>query len=321
MRRRQVIALLTGLAAWAAEARAQEGKLPRIGVLGSHDDVYWDAFREGLRQLGYVDGRTIRLEYRWSEGKVDRFAELAAELVALPVDIIVTWGTPPAFAAKQATRTIPIVMASSGDPVGTGIVDSLTRPGGNVTGSASLNPDLEGKRIELLKEIVPYLSRLAVLTNPANPLHIGLVKQTEAAASWQKVETLFVPVSVEADLARAFTSIAQEKPNALIVLPDHFFLRHGKRIADFARDARLPSASTESIFAKAGGLMTYGVHYPELFRSAASFVDKVLKGTAPADLPVQQATRFELVINLKTARALNLDIPPTLLARADEVIE
>ena len=312
-------ALAAGLFNGPVLGRAQSVTVPRISVLGSHDDVYWDAFRQGLGGLGYVEGRTIKIEYRWSQN--ERFADLAAELVHLNVDIIVTWGTPAALAAKQATATIPIVMASSGNPVGTGIVASLARPGGNITGSASLNPDLEGKRLELLKEIVPNLSRVAVLSNPQNPLHRGLITETHAAARPQKLGLQLVAAEKAADLEHAFALISGNHSEALVILPDHFFLVNGRHIADLALKARLPAVSTQSIFAHAGGLFAYGVHYPELFRNAATYVDKILKGAKPGDLPVQQATRFELVLNLKTARALGLTIPPTLLVRADEVIE
>jgi putative ABC transport system substrate-binding protein len=241
--------------------------------------------------------------------------------VRLGADAIVTWGTPAALAAKTATNTIPIVMAASGNPLGTGLIASLARPGGNITGSSSLNLELEGKRLQLLKEIVPKLSRVAVLWNPGNPVHGDLLDSTRAAAAPLAVELQLVPLQSLADLESAFAKIHTARPHALIVLSDNFFVLERKRIVDFTAKIRLPAVYTVSVFADVGGLMVYGVNYHALFRRAATYVDRILKGTKPADLPVEQATTFELLINLKTARVLALKIPPSLLLRADRIIE
>ena len=299
----------------------QVGTVPGIGVLGTYNSPFWEAFRQGLRELGYVEGRTVGIEYRWAEGRSERFPGLAAELVRLKVDVIVTWGTQAAFAAKNATRTIPIVMASSGDPVGTGLVSSLARPGGNITGSSSLSLELEGKRLELLKEVVGKLSRVAVLWNPGNPLHGVLLKETQAVAESLKVQLQLVAAQVPADFESAFAKVTRERPDALIVLSDDFFAGQRKRIVDFTAKMQVPAVYTGSTIVHAGGLMSYGASYPELFRRAATYVDKILKGAKPADLPVEQPTKFELVINLKTAKALGLTIPQSVLIRADEVIQ
>jgi putative ABC transport system substrate-binding protein len=304
----------------AAEAQ-RTTRVPRIGILGSHDVPFWQSFREGLRELGYVEGSTITIEYRWAGEREDRFPELASELVRLGVDAIVTWGTPAALAAKTATNTIPIVMAASGNPLGTGLIASLARPGGNITGSSSLNLELEGKGLQLLKEIVPKLSRVAVLWNPGNPVHGDLLDSTRAAAAPLAVELQLVPLQSLADLESAFAKIHTARPHALIVLSDNFFVLERKRIVDFTAKIRLPAVYSVSVFADVGGLMVYGVNYHALFRRAATYVDRILKGTKPADLPVEQATTFELIINLKTAKALGLTVPPSLLQRAAQVIE
>jgi putative ABC transport system substrate-binding protein len=322
--RRAFIGTLTGglLAAPLAAEAQRTTRVPRIGILGSHDVPFWQSFREGLRELGYVEGgSTITIEYRWAGEREDRFPELASELVRLGVDAIVTWGTPAALAAKTATNTIPIVMAASGNPLGTGLIASLARPGGNITGSSSLNLELEGKRLQLLKEIVPKLSRVAVLWNPGNPVHGDLLDSTRAAAAPLAVELQLVPLQSLADLESAFAKIHTARPHALIVLSDNFFVLERKRIVDFTAKIRLPAVYSVSVFADVGGLMVYGVNYHALFRRAATYVDRILKGTKPADLPVEQATTFELIINLKIAKALGLTIPPSLLQRADQVIE
>ena len=321
-RRTFLLATAGGLLAAPLAAEAQRTtRVPRIGILGSHDVPFWQSFREGLRELGYVKGSTITIEYRWAGEREDRFPELASELVRLGADAIVTWGTPAALAAKTATNTIPIVMAASGNPLGTGLIASLARPGGNITGSSSLNLELEGKGLQLLKEIVPKLSRVAVLWNPGNPVHGDLLDSTRAAAAPLAVELQLVPLQSLADLESAFAKIHTARPHALIVLSDNFFVLERKRIVDFTAKIRLPAVYSVSVFADVGGLMVYGVNYHALFRRAATYVDRILKGTKPADLPVEQATTFELVINLKTAKALGLTIPPSLLQRADQVIE
>ena len=309
-------------APFAAEAQ-QTGKVPRIGVLATtHNWPLWEAFRQGLRELGYVEGRTIAIEYRWTEGRDERFPDFAAELVRLKVDVIVTGGTPAAIAAKNATRTIPIVMGSSGDPVGTGLIASLARPGGNVTGLSALNLELEGKRLELLKEVVPKLSRVAVLWNPGNRLlHERYLKETQAAALSLGVQLQLVAVQSSADFESAFAKMTRERPDALIVEADLFFVLHRKRIVDFTAKTQLPAVYSFRDFVDAGGLMVYGASFPELYRRAATYVDKILKGAKPADLPVEQPTKFELVVNLKTAKALGLTIPQSMFIRADQVIE
>jgi len=321
-RRTFLLATAGGLLAAPLAAEAQRTtRVPRIGILGSHDVPFWQSFREGLRELGYVEGSSITIEYRWAGEREDRFPELASELVRLGADAIVTWGTPAALAAKTATNTIPIVMAASGNPLGTGLIASLARPGGNITGSSSLNLELEGKGLQLLKEIVPKLSRVAVLWNPGNPVHGDLLDSTRAAAAPLDVELQLVPLQSLADLESAFAKIHTARPHALIVLSDNFFVLERKRIVDFTAKIRLPAVYSVSVFADVGGLMVYGVNYHALFRRAATYVDRILKGTKPADLPVEQATTFELSINLKTAKALGLTIPQSLLQRADQVID
>ena len=313
------VALLVLAAPLPAEAQPA-GKIPRVGILAQNSPL-WEDFRQGLRDLGYVEGRTIIIEYRWGEGSDERFPRLAADLARLGADVIVAWGTPSTLAAKNATKTIPIVMAASGDPVGTRLIGSLARPGGNITGLSSHNPGLEAKRLELLKELVPKLSHVAVLWNPANPLHDGLVKESKDTASQLGVRLELVGVQSSAEFDAAFATMEKKRPDGLIVESDDFFYFHRRRIVDFATTSHLPAVFTLRGFADAGGLMVYGANYSALFRRAAIYVDKILKGAKPADLPVEQPTKFELVINLKTAKALRLTIPPSLLLRADQIIE
>jgi putative ABC transport system substrate-binding protein len=281
-----------------------------------------DAFRQGLGEFGYTEGQNITIEYRWAEGKYDRFPDLVADLVRLKVDVIVTAGTPGALAAKQATKTIPIVMAVAADAVGAGLVASLARPGGNVTGSTTIAQELEGKRLELLREVVPRLSRVAVLWNPANPVQPIILKQTQLAAPalHLRLEPI-VGVSGVRELEGAFATISRVRPDALILLADRFLLAERTRIVEFAAKRRLPTMYPYREMVKAGGLMSYSPSYPDLFRRAATYVDKILRGAKPADLPVEQPIKLELVINLKTAKALGLTIPQSLLRRADEVIQ
>jgi len=313
--------LALGLLAAALAAEAPPaGKIPRVGILAQNSPL-WEDFRQGLRDLGYVEGRTIVVENRWGEGSDERFPRLAADLARLGADVIVTWGTPATLAAKNATNTIPIVMAASGDPVGTRLIAGLARPGGNITGLSSHNPGLEAKRLELLKELVPKLSHVAVLWNPANPLHDGLVREVKDTASQLGVRLELVGVKGSTEFDAAFATMKKKRPDALIVEPDNIFYFHSKRIVDFATKSRLPAVFTHREFADAGGLVVYGANYSALFRRAAIYVDKILKGAKPADLPVEQPTKFELVINLKTAKALGLTIPQSLLLRADEVIQ
>jgi putative ABC transport system substrate-binding protein len=299
--------------------------MPRIGYLGSSSpslEPHWvEAFRQKLHDLGYIEGQNVAIEYRWAEGQDDRLPDLAADLVRLKVDVIVTTGTPGTLAAKQATKTTPIVMASSGDPVQAGLVASLARPGGNVTGFSILG-ELEVKRLELLREAVPKLSRVAVLWNPANPAIMPFYQQTQVAARALHV-TLQPVVEVRrvADFEKAFSTIASARPPALMVLVDRLLLAHRTRIVAFAASRRLPGMYGYREYVEAGGLMSYAPSNIDLFRGAAIYVDKILKGTKPADLPVQQPTRFELVVNLKTAKALGLTIPQSVLIRADQVIQ
>ena len=326
--RREFITLLGGAAAaWPLAARAQQpGKKFRVGYLGisspSLEPHYVEAFRQKLRELGHVDGENIAIEYRWAEGQDDRLPNLASELVRLKPDVIVTTGTPGALAAMQATKTIPIVMASSADPVGSGLVSSLARPEGNVTGFTILGPQLEGKRLEVLKQAVPGLSRLAVLWNPSNP---GIVSYFETVKDAGRTLRISLDPVVEVrrtdELDNAFTAIANARPHALAVIADRFLLAHRKRIIDFAAVKRLPTMYPYREYVDAGGLMSYAPSNIELFRGAATYVDKILKGAKPGDLPIQEPTKFELVINLKAAKAIDLEIAPTLIARADEVIE
>ena len=326
MRRREFIALLGGAAAWPLAARAQQArKVPRIGLLSpfSHSDtaLWHQAFLEGLRDLGWVEGKTIIIEYRYAEGRNDRLPELVADLVRLKVDVIVTAVTNDALAAKTATRDIPIVMVAAGDPVATGIVESLARPGGNITGLSQMNPELIGKRLELLKEIVPELSSVAVLWNPEDPISILGWKEIQLPARKLKVEAHSLEVRSPGDLDKALDEAARTRAGALVIMPNPVFVTNLRRIADFAARNRLPSIFHLREFANDGGLVSYGVDRSDLFRRAATYVDKILKGANPADLPIEQPTKFELVINLRTAKALGLNVPPSLLARADEVIE
>ena len=328
MKRREFITLLGGAAvAWPLAASAQQpGKMFRIGYLGisspSLEPHYVEAFSQKLRDLGHVDGENIAIEYRWAEGHDDRLPNLASELVRLKPDVIVTTGTPGALAAMQATKTIPIVMASSADPVGSGLVSSLARPEGNVTGFTILGPQLEGKRLEILKQAVPGLSRLAVLWNPSNP---GIVSYFETVKDAGRALQISLDPVVEVrrtdELDNAFTTIANARPHALTVIADRSLLAHRKRIIEFAAVKWLPCMYPYREYVDAGGLMSYAPSNIELFRGAATYVDKILKGAKPSDLPIQEPTKFELVINLKAAKALGIDLPQTVLARADEVIE
>ena len=281
----------------------------------------YGAFRQRLRELGYVDGQNIAFEVRSAEGRAERLPDLAADLVRLKVDVIVAGGTPAPLAAKRATTAIPIVMASAGDPVGSGLVASLARPGGNVTGLSLLVPELGGKRLQLLKEVVPGVSRVAVLWNAANPYPVLVWRQTEAAARALGVHLQSLDVRGPDDLEGAFAAATRGRAGALITVEDPLTFGQRKRIVDFAARARLPAMYGFREFVDAGGLMSYAASLADLSRRAATYVDKILKGAKPADLPVEQPTKFELVINLKTAKALGLTIPPSVLIRADQVIQ
>jgi ABC-type uncharacterized transport system substrate-binding protein len=327
MKRREFISLVGAAAAWPLAARAQQvGKTPQIGYLGvsspSLEPHYVEAFRQKLRELGHVEGKNIAIEYRWADGQDNRLPNLASELVRLKPDVIVTTGTPGAVAAMQATKTIPIVMASSADPVGSGLVASLARPGGNVTGFTILGPELEGKRLELLKQAVPGLSRLAVLWNPSNP---GIVSYFETVKNAGRALQISLGPVVEVrrsdELDSAFTAIASARPHALVVIADRFLLSHREQIVEFAAVKRLPTMYPYREYVDAGGLMSYAPSNIELFLGTAIYVDKILKGAKPGDLPIQEPTKFELVINLRTAKALGLDVPLHLQQLANEMIE
>ena len=319
-----VILIFSVVALSAANAQPQSGKVYRIGLLGAHSHSVHakgvEALRAGLGDLGYVESKNIVIESRWAEGKYDRLPDLVAELVALKIDVIVTTGgTPPALAAKQATTTIPIVTTGVGDAVGTGIVASLARPGGNITGLTDSVPELAAKRLELLKLAAPRAGRVAVLVNPVNRTQTGL-GLLESTARSLKLELQRVEIRRPDELERAFSNMGQSRVDAVLVSQDALFNANVRLIADLAAKKRLPSSGTKD-FAEAGGVIGYGWDVSDNNRRAALFVVKILRGTKPADLPVEQPTKFELVINLKTAKALGLTIPQTLLLRADQVIQ
>ncbi len=323
-----ILVLVLLAAPLAADAQQQTGKVYRIGILGNvpltdpEGARLWGAFIQGLRELGYVEGQNITIEHRSSEGKYERLPALAADLVRLKVDVIVAPATQGPLAAKQATRTIPIVMTSGGDPVGSGLVASLARPGGNITGLSFVAfPEIVGKQLELLKETVPQVSRVAVLWNPANPTNRLLLGEAKVAARSLAVQLQTLEARGPDDFERAFAAMTRERAGALLVLGDGMLILHRTRIADLAAKSRLPAMYGSRENVNAGGLMSYSPSLQDSFRRAATYVDKILKGAKPADLPVEQPTKFELVINLKTARALGLTIPPSVLVRADQVIE
>ena len=328
MRRREFIALVGGAIACPMGVRAQQqaDKVPRIGFLGltspSDRPSLLDAFRQGLRELGWVEGQNIVIDYRYAEGRVDRLPDLAAELVRLKVDLIVSEGTQGVTAARNATETIPIVMIFVRDPVGNGLIASLARPGGNVTGmSGSAGLEIVAKQLELLKETVPKIRRVAILSNPANAYHQLAIREVNVAARSLGVELQLLGARGPNEFDGAFAAMAKERVGALLVLSDAIFGYHQTRLVDLAARSRLPAAYGVRESVEAGGLMSYGTNFLDLYRRSAAYVDKILKGAKPADLPVEQPTKFELVINLKTAKALGLSVPPGLLAIADEVIE
>ena len=328
MKRREFIVLIGGVAAapWPLAAHAQEpARIRRIGFLGNSTAALEanlvEPFREGLRELGYVEGRNIVIEYRWAEGDYERLPALVAELIAAKVDVIVTAGTPATLAVKKATTSVPLVMVAVGDPIGTGIVPSLARPGGNITGLSSVAPDLEGKRLQLLKEIIPKLARVAVFWNPVNPFHVGSLKQARTAAEALHIKIDALGVREEDEFDNAFAAVAKQRPDGLLVLADRVFLHNRTRLMEFAAKNRLPTVNAYRELVDAGGLMSYGPSYEDMHRRAALYVDKILKGSNPGELPVEQPTKFTLAINVKAAKALGLALPTTLLARADEVIE
>jgi putative ABC transport system substrate-binding protein len=326
MRRRNFVAALGGAAAtWPLAARAQQAELPLIVIFGAATAASLQArnemFRATMRGLGYVEGRNIRYEYRFADGYLDRLPRLAEELVRLKPTLILSAPLPANLAAKKATSTIPIVMANGADPVRFGLVESLARPGGNVTGMANFAEELASKHLDVMRELLPRLSRVAALVNVTNPLHVPQWRETQAAAAKASLALTHFEYRVPDDLERAFEAFAQAKAEALLVPPDTTFASHRERIAGLAAKARLPAISFTREWAEAGLLMTYGPDLDENYRRAAHFVDKILKGARPADLPVEQPTKIELIINLKTAKALGLEIPSSLLARADDAIE
>ena len=316
---------LAALIAALPAAAEEPGKVYRVGFIGNStaalESNLVQPFREGLRELGYVEGRDLAIEYRWAEGDYGRLPTLVADLIAQKVDVLVTAGTPAALAVKRATTTIPLVMVAVGDPVGTGLVASLARPGGNLTGLVSIAPDLEGKRLELLREVAPKLSVVSVLMNPANPFHALSEKQVRAAAGVLHIRAHLVRVRTASELDQAFEAILRERSGGLIMLADRVFLHNRARIADFATRNRLPGVYAYSELVVGGGLMSFGPSYPGMHRRAAYFVDKILKGARPADLPMEQPEKFELIVNLKTARIFGLTIPQSVLLRADQLIE
>ncbi len=327
MKRREFITLLGGAAAvWPLAVRAQQAKkVYRIGFMGNSTAALEanlvGPFRDALREFGYEEGRNIAIEYRWAEGHYERFPALVAELIAQKVDVIVTAGTPATLAVKAATTSVPLVVVAVGDPVGTGIVASLGRPGGNITGLSSIAPELEGKRLELLRELIPNLSHVAVLWNPVNAFHVTSLKQARVAAELLRMRVQSVEVRASEEIDGALAAIASERPGALLILADRVFLHDRKRLMDFATQNRIPGVYAYRELVEAGGLMSFGPNYADMHRRAATYVDKILKGSKPADLPVEQPTKFELFVNVKAAKALGLTIPETFLLRADEVIE
>jgi putative tryptophan/tyrosine transport system substrate-binding protein len=326
LKRRAFITLVGGAAAaWPLAARAQqEGKLPTIGLLGSGtaaaQSQWTTPFVQRLRELGWTEGRNLAIEYRWAEGRTERLAEIAGEFVRLKVDVILTHNTLPVLTAKQATSVIPIVFATAGDPVGSGIVASLSRPGGNVTGLSSQQPDTAGKRVELLRELIPGLRRLAVLADADNPFTAVDIGEVQRAALTVGLEVARFEIRGAEDVALAFDAL-QGRAEALYVTPNPIMFVNRVRINTFALAARLPTMYAVREYVEAGGLMSYGPNWPGMWRRAAELADKILRGAKPAGLPVEQPTKFDLVINLITAKALGLTVPPPLLARADEVIE
>ena len=329
MKRRELVALIGGAAAsslsWSLAARAQPGKVWRIGMLDTTSAQLnapnLDAFRRGLRQLGYVEGQNLAIDYRSADGRLDRIPELASELVRRNVDIIVTRGTPSALAAKNATATIPIVMAAIGEPVETGLVASLARPGGNVTGLSAFVTELVAKRVELLREVIPRIARLALLDNMSNRSVPPQWEETKRAAGALGIEPQLLDVRKPEDIERAFDAAVAQRADALAVGNDSVVIASRRRVAELAEKFRLPAIYATREFVDSGGLLSYAAHYPDLYRRAAAYVDKIFKGEKPADLPVEQPTKFEMVVSLKAAKAIGLEFPPLLLARADEVIE
>jgi putative ABC transport system substrate-binding protein len=325
MKRREFIALVGGVAVagpFAARAKQPE-KIYRIGSLAAGAPVpqLLSVFPNALRDLGWIEGKNVIIDRRYAEDRLDRLPALVAELIALKVDLIVAGGTLAPLAAKRATSTIPIVMSNAGDPLGSGLVTNLARPGGNVTGLSLMVPDIGGKRLELLRELLPSASRVAVLWNAANPYPAAVFKETERAARTLGIQIQSIEVRSPDDFVGAFDIMKRERPDALITVEDPLTVDYRTQITESVADFRLPAMHGIREFVQIGGLMSYGASIADLLRRSAGYVDKILRGAKPGDLPVQQPTKFELFINLKTAKALGLTVPPSLLARADEVIE
>jgi ABC-type uncharacterized transport system substrate-binding protein len=326
MRRREFVALLGSAAVWPLEARAQQSAMPVIGYLSSFpaeiNPKFTQAFRQGLNDGGFSEGRNVTIDYRWDEeGRYDRLPKMAADLVVRRVSVLFASPIPAALAAKAATATIPIVFAIGSDPVQTGLVDSLNRPGGNVTGATFLSVELGAKRLELLRDLVPKIVSIALLVNPNNPNAAVQTKEMQAATSALGLQLNVVNAASQNEFDNAFATLSRERTDALVVSADPFFFSHRDQLAALALRHSMPAIYYAREFAVAGGLISYASSFADSFRQAATYVGRILKGEKPADLPVLQPTKFELVINAQTARMLGLEIPPTLLARADEVIE
>jgi putative tryptophan/tyrosine transport system substrate-binding protein len=320
MKRRDFITLLGGAAAWPLAARAQDpAKIPRIGIID--DTSRWNAFRSGLRELGYLEGENIAFDYAYGEGVPERLAEAAALLARRPVDVIAAYGTAASFAAKSATSTIPIVMISVGEPLRAGLVESLAHPGGNITGNTILGPDISAKRIQLVQELVPTVTRVAFLWNPHNASHVAYRQELQAATPALNVKLVLVEVGSSHEFEPAFAAMMKERPDAFTMTGDPLHQLYVGWIIDFMTKNRLPAVYQLSENVRAGGLMSYGASQPDLFRRAALYVGKILQGTKPTDLPVEQPVKFELVVNLKSAKAIGLMVSEAFLLRVDEVIE
>ena len=325
-RRRFVTAIGFGALAlpWVALAQQVSGRTHRVGCLFAASPTAWrsrtEAFRAGMRELGYIEGKNLALEFRWADGKYEKLPDLAAELVRLKVHVLVTGGTPATLAAKKATTTIPIVMVVTGDAIATGLVASLARPGANLTGFTFFNPELAAKRLEILREILPRARMIAVVTNPDNPIDKPVKQSMDTAAKSLRLELQHHAVRAPVELDAAFAAMTSRRADAVAINDDAMLIANAKAITDLAARHRLPSIGFDAI-AESGGLLAYGVNFVELYRRSAVFVDKVLRGAKPADLPVEQATRFELLLNLKSAKSLRVPITRDLLTRADRVIE
>jgi ABC-type uncharacterized transport system substrate-binding protein len=322
MRRREFITLLSGAVAWPLDALAQQpGKVWRMGFIAHGHETFYDALFEGLREYGYEEGRNLIIERRYARGQAERFKEFAAELVRLNVDIIIVVTTPAALAVKNATKTIPIVHPNAIDPLNTGLIASLAHPGGNLTGGAQLTAEVSAKRLEILKKVVPGLSRAAAMWNPGNSAIVFSWKETQDAARALGIALQSHEVQGPKDFGAAFAAIAEERPDALLVLQDAVTMQQRNEIIDFAIQKRLPSMFQEKGWAAAGGLISYGENLSSMYRRAAYFVDRIFKGAKPADLPVEQATKFDMVLNLRTAKAIGFTFPDSILVLADEVID